>query len=447
MGLPIGRDEMPEEVLQSKSREQVLIRLDTFIRLRWYAIIGQAGAIFFVAFYLQYPIEWEVCMILIAVSAGLNVMLNRLYKASHRLPGSGALMLLSFDVLHLGMLLFITGGLQNPFSILLLAPVIVAAASLHHTKILILGSLTIVVITVLAVLHLPLPWDPQTPLRIPLLYNVGVWVAIVCTLAFTAIYAYRVAEEARKLADALAATELVLQREQYLSELDGLAAAAAHELGTPLATIALVSKEMLHALPDDSSLREDAILLRSQAQRCRDILQKLKSLTSEDESIIGNQRLDALIEEEVEPLRDFGVEIEVHKSGADDRMPVMNRNPGIHYGLGNIIDNAVDFASEKVVVAMYWDDQFVRVQVSDDGPGFSPSLLAHLGEPFVSARNPKNGQRKRGLGLGVFIAKTLLERSGAEVFFKNNVGQAPHLKGACVELVWPKEKLEVGLIN
>ena len=435
---------MPDESYLPSGRERVLVRLDTFIRLRWYAIIGQVGAISLVAFWFKYPIEWEICLVLIAVSAGLNVMLNRLYKANHRLPGSGALMLLSFDVLHLGLLLFLTGGLQNPFAILLMAPVVVAATSLHHTKILPLGLLTLIVISVLAYWHLPFPWDEQEPLRIPFLYNIGVWVAIVCTVAFTAIYAYRVAEESRKLADALTATELVLQREKYISDLDGLAAAAAHELGTPLATIALVAKEMAHELDEANPLHGDAILLRSQADRCRDILQKLSSLSSSGESVIGTQTLAAVVEEEVAPLRDFGVQIDVHKEGDLATMPTLGRSPGIHYGLGNLIDNAVDFASKKVVVVMGWDEEFVRLEISDDGPGFPTSLLDRLGDPFVTARRVKKGEEKRGLGLGVFIAKTLIERSGAEGSFQNRVDRKHHEKGAYVELVWPRDKLQAG---
>ena len=434
---------MPDESFQPLVRERVLVRLDTFIRLHWYAIFGQAGAILLVAFFFQYPFEWEVCVGLIAISAALNLMLNRLYKANHRLPGSRALMLLSFDVLHLGLLLFLTGGLQNPFAILLMAPVVVAATSLHHTHILTLGLLTLVVITMLAYLHLPLPWGHPEPLQIPFLYNIAVWVAIVCTVAFTAIYAYRVAEESRRLADALAATELVLQREQYISDLDGLAAAAAHELGTPLATIALVSKEMVHALGEESPLHEDALLLRAQAKRCRDILQKLSSLSSEGENVIGTQPLNALVEEEVAPLRDFGIEIEVHCDGNKADMPIMGRSPSIHYGLGNLIDNAVDFAVEKVMVVMRWDEDMVWVEVSDDGPGFPSSLLDRLGEPFVTARPSKQGDRQRGLGLGVFIAKTLLERSGAEVLFQNKSKRPHHGSGAFVEVVWPREKLQV----
>lgn len=435
---------MPEETYGSMLRERALIRVDTFIRLRWYAITGQAGAIMFVAFVLQFPITWKICLLLIAMSAALNVMLNRLYQASHRLPGTGATMLLSFDVLQLGLLLFLTGGLQNPFAILLIAPVVVAATSLEYPHILVLGGLTMLIISILAYLHLPLPWDVETPLRIPLLYNIGVWVAIVCTLAFTAIYVYRVAEEARKQADALAATELVLQREQYLSNLDGVAAAAAHELGTPLATIALVSKEMAHALSEDDPLLEDARLVRSQAQRCSDILQKLSSLTSEGEGILDIQRLDAVVEEEVAPLRDFGIEIRVETVGEPESTPRLGRNPGIHYGLGNLIDNAVDFAHQQVVVVTRWNGDDVSVEISDDGPGFSPQLLGRLGEPFVSARAAKKDAGKRGLGLGVFIAKTLLERSGASVSFANRTDLQPHLPGAFVSIKWQRDRLEGG---
>ncbi len=433
---------MEEDSYQPSGREEVLIRLDTFLRLRRYAIIGQAGAILLVAFWFQYPFEWEICMALIAISAGLNVMLDRRYHTSHLLPGRTAMMLLSFDVLHLSLLLFLTGGLQNPFAILLMAPVVVAATSLHLDHVLSLWLLTLLVLSLLIYFHLPLPWNEQEPLNIPFVYNLGVWVAIVCTTAFTAIYAYRVAEESRKLADALAATELVLQRETYLSDLDGLAAAAAHELGTPLATIALVAKEMVHELGETNPLHEDALLLRSQADRCGDILQKLSSLTSEVENVIGLQALNALVEEEVAPLRDFGVDIEVHSKGDLSKMPTLGRNPGIHYGLGNLIDNAVDFAREKVVVVMSWDDDTVLVEISDDGPGFPTSLLDRLGEPFLTVRPNKKDGKKRGLGLGVFIAKTLLERSGAQVNFQNQVQREHHGSGAFVELAWPRDKLQ-----
>ena len=434
---------MSTESYQEAIHDQVLIRLDTLIRLRWYAIIGQAGAILVVAFGLGYPMAWLLCLLLIGASAALNVLLDQQYKSSHRLLGQGAFRLLAFDIVQLTVLLFLTGGLQNPFTILIMAPVVVSSTSLHQGYTLALGMLAVAMITFLMFFHFPLPWDPAAPMEIPFVFIIGVWVAIVCTLAFTAIYAFRVAEETRKLADALSATELVLQREQHLSALDGLAAAAAHELGTPLATIALVSKEMVHALPADGTLSEDAKLLRSQAERCRTILQKLTSLSSEGEAIIEKQSLSGLVEEEVQPHRDFGVDIKVHHEGDPVTAPHIQRSPGIHYGIGNLIDNAVDFADKSVVIVIAWTDEFVRIEISDDGPGFSVSILDKIGEPFVTSRKAnKKETRRKGLGLGLFIAKTLLQRSGAEVFFSNKTHAPLHNKGAFVSISWPREKLE-----
>ena len=346
---------MPDTNYVDAIRERVLIRLDTLIRLRWYAIIGQFGAVTIVAFGFRYNLPLLPCVILIALSAALNLVLARRYRANFRLESRNAFALLAFDILQLAALLYLTGGLQNPFSILLMAPVIVSSTSLKRDHTLMLGLLALTVVSLLTHYHLPLPWSAEAPLQMPLRYVVGTWVAITCTLAFTAIYAFRVAQEARKLGDALAATEMVLQREQHLSALDGLAAAAAHELGTPLATIALVSKEMLHALPEDSDLREDAQLLRSQAERCRDILQKLTSLSSASEPIMAQQTLAAMVEEVVAPLRDFGVSIVVVNQGEASDMPVIERNLGLQYSLGNLVDNAVDFARSQVSVDLFWD--------------------------------------------------------------------------------------------
>ena len=435
---------MPGEAFEKAIQDRVLVRLDTLIRLRWYAIIGQVGAVIVIAFGFGYPMSWEICLGLIALSTAFNLILTQRYKANHRLTGEGAFWLLAFDILQLGLLVYLTGGLQNPFAILLMAPVVVSSTSLRHAHILMLGTLAIVIISALAFLHYPLPWDPLNPLQLPFLYIVGVWVAIVCTLAFTAIYAFRVAEEARKLADALSATELVLQREQHLSSLDGLAAAAAHELGTPLSTIAVVSKEMVRDLDKDSQHYEDAVLLRHQAERCRDILQKLSSLSSDGESILHEQPLTALIEEEVAPLREFGVDIEVHTQGITGDLPIVTRSPGVNYGLGNLIDNAVDFAKTSVVIVIGWTDEKITIEISDDGPGFPPSLLARLGDPFITARKRRKGTQKRGMGLGLFIAKTLLERSGGEVTFKNQAGRSPHLDGAFVTVHWDRARLAAG---
>ncbi len=432
---------MPDTDVAESIRQRILIRLDTLIRLRWYAVVGQFGAIMIVALGFEYELPLMPSLILIGVSALLNLFLTWRYRTNFRLESGGAFMLLAFDILQLASLLYLTGGLQNPFSILLLAPVVVSATSLKRDHTLMLGLLAIASVSLLSYYHLPLPWTAEAPLKMPLRYVVGTWVAITCTLAFTAIYAFRVAEEARKLADALAATEIVLQREQHLSALDGLAAAAAHELGTPLATIALVSKEMVHTLPKDSALQEDAQLLRSQAQRCREILQKLTSLSSADEPIMTHQTLAAVVEEVVAPLRDFGVEIVVSKKGESGEAPVTERNLALQYSLGNLVDNAVDFAQSQVSVDLFWDDRIVRLTVADDGPGFPPVILERLGEPFTTARQRRVGKTERGLGLGLFIAKTLLERSGATLVFANGSKNSV-AKGATVTVEWPRELLE-----
>jgi two-component system sensor histidine kinase RegB len=257
---------------------------------------------------------------------------------------------------------------------------------------------------------------------------------VVSSIAFTAVYAWRVAEEARLLANALAATELVLQREQHLWALDGLAAAAAHELGTPLATIALVAKEMELALGGDSRFGEDVTLLRSQSERCREILKRLTSLSSEGEQHLARLPLSSLVEEVTAPHRDFGIEIDLRAGRNEGPEPVGRRNAGILYGLGNLVENAVDFARSRVIVEPHWDDDSVRLAIRDDGPGFPPEIIDRIGEPYMSTR--QEAGTAGGLGLGVFIAKTLLERSGATLSFRNG-GAAG--EGAVVEIEWPRE--------
>ena len=242
------------------------------------------------------------------------------------------------------------------------------------------------------------------------------------------------------MADALTATELVLAREQHLSQLDGLAAAAAHELGTPLSTIAVVAKELQNALGPDSPHAADVKLLREQAQRCRDILGKLSALPS-GWTPFEQVKLSALIEEIVAPHRNFGIAIEVVLPPDQSAEPVVQRSPAILYGLGNLIENAVDFATERVEVAVRWSEQEVAVTISDDGPGFPPEILSRIGEPYVTSRRRASGDSEEsGLGLGFFIAKTLLERSGATLAFLNR--PAPE-KGAVVRVRWARADFEV----
>jgi two-component system sensor histidine kinase RegB len=417
------------------------LRLETLIRLRWFAVVGQTAAIIAVYWGLNADLPIDLCLLAVAASAWLNIALRLRYSANHRLSPLEAGASLSWDIIQLASLLYLTGGLENPFSFLFLAPVLISATSLPPRVTVFLGTLTVVCATIVGLVHQPLPWEWTDDLRLPTLYLVGVYIALMLCLSFIGLYAWQVAEEQRQFSDALAATELVLAREKHLSQLDGLAAAAAHELGTPLATITLVTKELAGVLPKDGPIGEDMALLREQVQRCRDILAKLKSLSSGG-APFDTMSLAQLIEEVVQPHRFFDVAITVDLPERREREPVIARNPGLLYGLGNIVENAVDFARSAVIIAARWDDETVSVTIVDDGPGFAPEIIDRIGEPYLTRRGRGRGRRdlgeeeQSGLGLGVFIAKTLLQRSGARITYRNRPGPD---SGAIVEIIWPRK--------
>lgn len=427
---------MRSELSVRASSYSRLMRLTTLVRIRWFAIVCQLGAILFVVLYLGFPLALVPCIIVVTLSACLNIFLTFHYSFNHRMTPVSATIVLAFDIILLSLLLFLTGGLQNPFAILLVAPAALCATSLNVPYIISLNLLVILLATMLAFFHLPLPWYPGQVFQAPRLWIDGIWAAIVSSLIFTTAYSYRVAEEARQLADALTATELILQQEQHLSVLDGLAAAAAHELGTPLATIQLVAKELQRQLEKDAGIKEDMDLLISQTQRCRDILQRLTSLASDGEEHLSHLKLTSALEEVIAPHRNFGIDIVTAQGDIVGDEPVIHRNPGILYGLGNLVENAVDFARKRVTVSYRWTDKQVLITVIDDGKGFPPNILDRIGEPYTTSR--EGNSHGGGLGLGLFIAKTLLERSGAYVQFRNS-----HEKnlGAEVTITWPRDQL------
>ena len=418
------------------------LRVDTLVRLRWLAIAGQSAAVLGTYFGLGFNLPIGPCLLAIAVSAALNLTLRLRLSRTHRLADGPAAALLAFDILQLSALLFLTGGIENPFVMLFLAPVMISAVSLPGRLTLALAALMIACATGLTVEHMPLPWYDSEHLALPLLYRVSIWVALVLGAAFIGIYAARVAEEARRLGDALTATELVLAREQHLTQLDGLAAAAAHELGTPLATIALVTAELRKQTPQNVSMKDDLALLAQEIARCRTILGKLTSLSEESDGVFDRMKLGQLIEEVVDPQRHFGVEVKVSQNGEGPE-PVCLRNPGLMYGLGNLVENAIDFARSEVCIQASWSAQAVTVTIEDDGPGFAPDVLAHLGEPYFTTRTDRRSKIEEGsgLGLGLFIAKTLLERSGASVKMAN--AEVPNT-GARITVRWSRELFERG---
>jgi two-component system, sensor histidine kinase RegB len=417
------------------------VRLDTLVRLRWLAIIGQTTAVLVVFYGLGFELPVYACLAVIALAAWLNVALRLRFHMTQRLEPDRAAWLLAFDIAELAVLLFLTGGLQNPFAFMFLGPVLLSATALPPRFTLVLGGFAVACATVLVFVHYPLPWDSDDPLQLPPIYMMGVWLCILLAIGFIGVYAWQITEESRQLSDALAATELVLAREQHLSQLDGLAAAAAHELGTPLSTIAVIAKELERAIAPNAPHGDDVRLLREQATRCRDILAKLTELSAGGEPF-DRMPLTALIEEVVAPHRNFGVTIDV--TAPDDRSaePVGARNPAILYGLGNLLENAVDFAGDRVAVEALWSKDDVAVTISDDGPGFAPEILARIGEPYVTSRRHQphdTGEEPTGLGLGFFIAKTLLERSGATLSFEN---RAQPERGAIIRLRWSRSDFE-----
>lgn len=424
------------------------LRLVTTVRLRWAAVLGQLAAIGIVTFYYGFQLDVGTCLVLIALSAWLNVFLSIRYPARQRLNTRYAMGLLIYDVLQLGALLYLTGGIENPFVALLVAPVTVAAATLPPRYTVVVGLSVFAVAVFLISNHNPLPWYQNVRFELPRDYKFGILAGLMASSSFLAFYAWRLAKEARLMSAALTATDMVLASEQRLHALDGLAAAAAHELGTPLSTIVLVAKELEHELGKDSKYLEDLQLLHGQAKRCREILQKLTRKPDDQDPMHATVAVREILEEASAAYRNIGKRVILSaaaapKSEGDARKePYSHRRPGVIYGLGNLIENAAGFAKSEVYIDAQWTADEVTISVSDDGPGFAPELMDSIGEPYITSRRYEDNddQPHSGLGLGFFIAKTLLERSGANVAFSN---KALPETGAVVQVSWPRAGFEL----
>lgn len=428
---------MPE--LERLKQTRRAVRLDTLVRLRWLSVIGQTAAVLGVYFGFEFDLPIWACLAVIALSAWLNIALRIVFRHARRIEPDRAAWLLAFDIAQLAIMMFLTGGLENPFAFFFLGPVLLSATALPPRMTAMLGGFAMLCATLLVFFHYPLPWSDTDRPAFPDDYLLGVWISILLAIFVIGVYARQIAEEQRQLADAFAATELVLAREQHLSQIDGLAAAAAHALGTPLSTISVVVKELEREIGPDSPHADDIALLREQTQRCRDILAKLNELSGEGEPF-DRMPLPTLIEEVVAPHRNFGIEIGVNLP-SDETTPFGARNPAILYGLGNILENAVDFAQQRVEVTADWDDNEISIIISDDGPGFAPEVMSRIGEPYVRSRRRRRmyASDDTGLGLGFFIAKTLLERSGATLTFVNR--PFPR-RGAIVTIRWARSDFE-----
>lgn len=409
------------------------IRMRTLIAVRWTAVTGQLFALLFVKYYLGFPLFLTPPLLLLAASAGFNLALLARHAPTTLLTPRQAGRQLAFDLLQLAALLYFTGGLKNPFAMLMVAPISMAATILSRRATAGLLVLALSCLLLLARFHQPMPWGGE-PLTLAPTYILGVWTALAVTLVFMATYAARLSREAQRRARALAATQAALAREQKLSALGGLAAAAAHELGTPLGTITLVAKDLASEHGGNPALRDDLALLASQAARCRDILANLAGRAQAEDPHFRRMPVDALMREISRPLERPGIRflITTRASDGSTATPVVARQPEILHALSNFIDNAARFAKTRVNIDLSWDSAMLHLVISDDGPGFDADIIDALGEPYL-----RSSSRGGGMGLGVFIAKTLLERTGASIAFMNDMEG-----GAVVDISWPRGAIE-----
>jgi len=434
------------------------IRLRTIILLRWVAIVGQLAALFVSQEVYNLNLPMGPCLMVVGVAVIGNLLSLFMFPENKRLSETENLLMVLFDLLQLGFLLYLTGGLHNPFSVLIIGPVMVSASALSLRSTVFLGLTGIVLVTLLSQFHIPLRTEQGFIMRIPDIFVFGAWASIVIAVIFLSVYSRRVAVEMHAMSDALQATQIALAREQKLTDLGGVVAAAAHEFGTPLATIKLTSSELIEDLEDRPDLRDDAVLIRDQADRCRDILRSM-GRAGKDDLHLRTAPLSALIEEAAEPHTARGKQI--HFLVAEDTkesagpQPTVPRRPEIIHGLRNLIQNAVDFADANVWIESDWSDERVTLRIMDDGPGYPVNLIGRIGDPFVRRRrHPGHNVRRpgyEGMGLGLFIAKTLLQRAGAELSFANGydptrgVAAQPAQRGAIAQVTWPRHALDADM--
>ena len=411
------------------------VQLRTLVLIRWVAIVGQMATLLVVHYGLGFDLPLIAAIATVSGSVVINLA-AQFGGGSRRISEKGAAGYLAFDILQLAVLLYLTGGLGNPFAFLLLAPVAISATVLSLRSTIILSALALIAITVLSILYLPLPGSGVLP-ELPTIYVLGVWTALAIGILFFAAYTWRVAQAARALSDGLFATQQALGREQQLSAMGAIAAAAAHELGSPLGTIAVISRELSRDLPKDSPIAEDVVLLRAETDRCRDILAALAHNPEGDDSLFSAVPVSAVVETAAmrHQIERISLLFNADKSVEDPTCyePSIRSAPEIIHGVGSLVQNAVQFAKSQVAISTAWSADNVNVSIIDDGPGFPPFVLDRIGEPYISLRMSQDGH----MGLGIFIAQTLLARTGAEVSFRNQ-----QEGGAFVAIRWPRAKIE-----
>ncbi len=409
----------------------------TLVILRWIAIFGQVFSVNLVYFFLDLNFPVLLCHIIIAIGFFTNLYLQFGLKAT-LLKDAYSRSFLMYDIAQLSFLLFLTGGIFNPFAILLIVPTIVSSTFLSMGSTIILGSFTIILLFVLTFFKMPLPGMEEYVLSFPNYYVTGILISLIIGLIFLSYFGIRFAGETKKRSDALNKLQQILAKEYELESLGGQAAAAAHSLGTPLATISVVSKEMRKEVGDKSKLTKDIDLLISQTKRCSEILKNISQKKIISDEFLSSMSFEDLLEEIIKSFKESSEKIIKLNTDKDTNKIDIKRNPELIYGLRNFIGNAVKFANQEIIISIVSDNINLYIFVDDDGPGFPEDIIKALGEPYIKSRS-KLSKNNSGLGLGTFLGKTLLERKSAIISFENG----GVLNGARVKIKWSINDLNI----
>jgi len=421
------------EVFTSKDNIQLDKR--TLVILRWIAIIGQYLTISIVYFVLKFELPFFYCSTIILIGILTNFYLQFQFK-KNQLNNFTSTFFLFYDLIQLSLLLYLTGGVTNPFTILLIVPAIVSSTFLTLRSTINLSFITIIILILLTINHLPLPHSGELHFHVPDIYLYAVPIAIIIGLTFLTYFGVRFGIESRKRTEALNKLELILAKEHELESIGLQAAAAAHSLGTPLSTITVIARELEKEIGNNPKYSKDIDLLLSETKRCSDILKDLSKDQLEEDSFLSDIKIEELLSAIVRSFTEISekkISLLVEQNKFN---PQIERTLEITYGLRNFIGNAVKYSNSSVDVILESNNKITEVKVCDDGPGFSEDILNVLGEPYIRSKN-KIISSKSGLGLGTFIGKTLLERMKANVSFD----KCPNINGAMVTIKWQTRDL------
>ena len=413
-----------------RTKENLNLDKSTLTILRYIAIFGQFIAINIVFFYLNLKFPIKECYLIIIAGLLSNLFLQFKIKVN-QLKDTYASLFLLYDLFQLSALLYLTGGILNPFSILLIIPTIVSSTFLSMGTTIILGIITSFLLFLLSYTYLPLPGLDLNIFDAPSFYKQGVLIAILIGLIFLSYFGIRFAGETKKRSEALNKLQEVISKEYELESLGGQAAAAAHSLGTPLATISVVAKELKKEIGDNKDFSKDIDLLISQSKRCSEILKKISKKQMKEDIFLSYIKFEDLLDEIIISFKETSSKKINLIIGNDKNKIAIQRTPEIIYGLRNFIGNAVKFSKSAVNISLKSDKQLVEIKINDDGPGIPEDIIEKIGEPYIKSKS-KELSPNSGLGLGTFLGKTLLERQGAKLLFRRN----SELGGALVILTW-----------